>query len=147
MDSNPMPSFFWRAKSNLPKLIRFGIVGSVGAGINLTTYYAMTEILFLGANTGAIAAFCVAVTNNYLLNHQWTFSAENENRPVNLKLFMSYLFGNLIGLLVNLLVLNALIAIAGIRFHLVGQLLGISCGMMFNFVFAKKIVFSADLKR
>jgi putative flippase GtrA len=131
---------------SIPKLLRFGIVGSVGASINFAAYYAMTIVFSIGLNVSAIGAFGVAVISNYILNHQWTFSAENENRPVNVRQFTYYLLGNLVGLLVNLLVLNILVVIAGIQYHLVWQMLGIACGMLFNFVFAKRLVFPATVK-
>lgn len=134
-------------KINFPKFLRFGIVGSIGTGINFTVYYMMTEIASLSFNASAIGAFGVAVTSNYVLNHQWTFRAENGNRSVNLKQFTYYLLGNLVGLLVNLFVLNVLVAIAGIQHHLVWQMLGIACGMLFNFIFAKKLVFQIAAKQ
>lgn len=141
-----MPNLHKKIKRNIPKLMRFGIVGSVGTGINFAIYYAMTEVLLLGINVSALGAFCVAVISNYILNHQWTFRSENENRPVNLKQFTYYLLGNLVGLLVNLIVLNVLVVIVGIQHHLYWQMLGIICGMLFNFVFAKRLVFPATVK-
>lgn len=136
-----------RVKRNIPKLLRFGVVGLVGTSINFLVYYAMTEFASISLNISAIGAFCVAVSSNYIFNHQWTFRVENENRRVNLKQFIHYFLGNLVGLLVNLFLLNILVAIAGIQFHLFWQMLGIACGMMFNFVFAKRIVFPAVNKQ
>lgn len=130
-----------RVKRNIPRLIRFGLVGTLGAAINFSAYFAMMKFTSLGINLSSIYAFGVAVINNYIFNHCWTFAAENENNPINRIQFMYYVFGNIIGLIVNLLVLNALVATVGIDFHLEGQLFGIACGMTFNFLFAKIIVF------
>lgn len=132
---------------HFPKIFRFGVVGSIGTSINFAVYYAMTEIATLGINASAIGAFGVAVISNYVLNHQWTFCVENENRPVNFKQFTYYLLGNLAGLLVNLSVLNGLVAMVGVRHHLAWQMLGIACGMIFNFIFAKKLVFKVVAKQ
>ena len=131
-----------RVKRNMPQLLRFCVVGTLGAAINFAIYTAVMKFTSLGINISAIAAFGVAVTNNYIINHRWTFSAVNESNPLNRTQFTYYVLGNVVGLLVNLLVLNAVVTFAGIRFHLIGQLLGIVCGMMFNFVFAKKVVFT-----
>ena len=130
-----------RVKRNMPKLLRFGVVGTLGASINFAVYTAVMEFTSLGINISAIAAFGVAVINNYIINHRWTFARENESNPINRTQFAHYVVGNVVGLLVNLIVLNIIVTFTGIRFHLIGQLFGISCGMMFNFVFAKKIVF------
>jgi putative flippase GtrA len=136
-----MFSFYSHLKIDFTKVLRFGIVGSIGTVINFTVYYVMAEIATLGLNVSAIAAFSVAVTINYAINHQWTFRAENGNHPLNLRQFTYYLLGNLVGLLVNLFVLNVLVAIIGIQYHLVWQMLGIACGMVFNFAFAMIVVF------
>lgn len=130
-----------RIRRNMPKPLRFGLVGTVGAAINFAVYFVATTYISLGINMSAVAAFCVAVANNYVLNHRWTFAAENENRPVNRVQFTYYVLGNVMGLGGNLIVLNVLVALAGREFHLMGQLLGIAFGMVFNFIFAKKIVF------
>lgn len=136
--------FFWminKLRRNFNNLLRFSIVGGLGTAINLSFYYMSYELVHLGINASSILAFMAAVIHNYVLNHLWTFEIENKNRPVSIKLFFYYLIGNMQGLLINLMVLNAFVAFAGIRFHLIGQLLGIFFGMMSNYIYAKKIVF------
>mgnify|MGYP000205657716 CR=1 FL=1 len=128
-------------RENSSKLLKFSLVGLIGTGINFLTYYAITEMIGLNLNVGAIGAFCVAITSNYILNHEWTFSIENHGRPINFMQFTYYIAGNLVGLGVNLLVLNILVALAGTTYHLIWQAIGIFSGMIFNFLFAKKLVF------
>ena len=128
-------------KQNMQKLLRFGLVGLVGTVINFSVYWVTLIHTPLGVNMSAIVAFGVAVTNNYILNHSWTFARENEKKPINQFQFSKYFLGNILGLSVNLLVLNTLIVLIGVKFHFIGQLLGIACGMLFNFIIAKKIVF------
>lgn len=130
-----------RIKRNLPKLIRFGCVGSLGALINFATYYVLVEFLHASVNIGAIGAFGVAVSNNYVLNHFWTFAAENERNPLNVRQYVYYFAGNLLGLGINLAVLNLVILNFGMEAHLPGQGAGILCGMLANFVVAKKLIF------
>lgn len=129
-------------KRNIPKLVRFGVVGFLGTIINLTTYYAMTEIASIDFILGAILSFFIAVSSNYIFNHLWTFKVENGDKRPNVKQFSYYLLGNMVGLSVNIFILKSLITFAGVQFHLVWQLIGISSGMIFNFIFAKKIVFT-----
>lgn len=135
-------TLFKRIKRNIPKLFRFGVVGLVGAAINFFVYFVASEIVHLGVNMSAICAFCVAVSNNYVLNHLWTFRAENELNPVNFRQFAYYLLGNIQGLIINLVVLNLVVILAGINYHFWGQALGILLGMLSNFIFAKKLVFN-----
>lgn len=135
-----------RIKINMPRLLRFGLVGILGAVINFAIYSGVMKFTTLGINVSSIAAFCVAVINNYIINHSWTFAAENHNNPINRTQFTYYVLGNLIGLSANLLVLNTIVAMVGIEFHIIGQLLGIACGMIFSFFFAKKVVFSSVVR-
>jgi putative flippase GtrA len=136
-----MQKMNWNIKRNLPKLIRFGMVGSVGAGINFAAYYFAFEYAHFGVNLSAVTAFCIAVINNYVLNHIWTFRAENGSRTVNLRQFAYYLVGNIQGLMINLVILNLVVMAAGEQYHFFGQALGIMFGMLSNFIFAKKLVF------
>lgn len=133
-----------RIKRNIPKLVRFGVVGSIGATINFATYYVAYEFAHLGVSLSAISAFCIAVVNNYVLNHVWTFRAESGGNSINLRQFAYYLVGNTQGLVINLVVLNLVVFIAGVKFHLFGQALGILFGMLSNFIFAKKFVFTKN---
>lgn len=139
-----MHLIYGRIKRNIPKLMRFGIVGTIGAAINFTVYYTAFEFVHMGMNLSAIFAFCIAVVNNYMLNHLWTFRVENGNNAVNFKQFVYYLIGNIQGLAINLVVLNLVVSFAGVQFNLLGQMLGIILGMLSNFVFAKKIVFTKN---
>jgi putative flippase GtrA len=134
-----------KIKRNLQKLIRFAVVGSTGALINFSVYYLAVEYLNFSVNLSAIIAFFVSVVNNYILNHSWTFSVENNGNPINFKQFLYYIIGNLQGLTINLIVLNITVYYLGLDSHLLGQILGVISGMGVNFIFAKKIVFSEKL--
>ena len=137
-------TFHKRIKRNIPKLFQFGIVGSVGAVINLTVYFIASDIFHLNLNMSAISAFFVAVSNNYVLNHLWTFKDESNNDAVSFHEFTYYFFGNIFGLIINLVVLNIVVSYVGVNNHFFGQALGIFMGMLSNFIFAKKIVFNKN---
>jgi putative flippase GtrA len=131
---------------NLLTVLRFALVGMFGTVINFAIYSSVMKFTTLGINVSAIAAFFVAVINNYIINHKWTFAAENYCNPINRAQFTYYVLGNLIGLFTNLLTLNIFVATFGMKFHIIGQLLGILFGMIFNFYFVKKIVFTNALR-
>lgn len=132
---------------DMPKIFRFGLVGSLGTIINFSVYWLFVTFTSLGINQSAIAAFGVAIINNYVLNHSWTFRKETEGRPINLYQFIKYVFGNISGLGINLIVLNVINTLMGFKFHFIGQLLGIASGMLFNFAVAKTIVFTRTEQR
>ena len=90
-----------RIKRNLPKLMKFGCVGALGAVVNFSAYFIAVEYAHAPVNVAAILAFCVAVTHNYLINHSWTFRAENQQNPVNARQYTYYFIGNLIGLAIK----------------------------------------------
>ena len=134
-------TFFNRVKRNTPKLFRFSIVGSLGTAVNIVIYYLTSVNMHLNVNISAFYAFSVAVSCNYLLNHLWTFKAENENNAVNVRQFIYYILSNINSLFISLAVLNIVVVFAGIDYHIWGQVSGILVGMSSNFFFAKKFVF------
>lgn len=55
------------------QLVRFAMVGASGYVVNLVTFTLLVTQAGVGYRTGATGAFLVAVTNNFLWNHRWTF--------------------------------------------------------------------------
>ena len=64
-----------REPANWVQLFKFGVVGATGYVVNLVVFAALVEGLGVHHIPGAVGAFCVAVTNNFLLNRHWTFDA------------------------------------------------------------------------
>ena len=62
------------------QLLRFCLVGASGYVVNLAIFYVFTEPLGTGHRAAAVAAFLVAVTNNFVWNRRWTFAA-HEGHP------------------------------------------------------------------
>jgi len=120
--------------------LRFCVVGFVGTASNLLVFYLISK--FFNINIAAISAFAFAVTQNYLLNHSWSFRLHDTGKPT-IKSYSRYIFVNLFGLALNLLILNLLVRIG---FNaLIAQAVGVVAGMFFNyagsylFVFARKV--------
>ena len=57
------------------QLLRFCLVGASGYIVNLAVFFAFTEPLGTNHRVAAVAAFLVAVTNNFHWNRHWTFDA------------------------------------------------------------------------
>lgn len=66
-------------RANLAQLLRFAVVGGSGYVVNLIVFAIATA---LGAHhlMAAVAAFLVAVSNNFVLNRRWTFRARAGDR-------------------------------------------------------------------
>jgi putative flippase GtrA len=65
---------------NWMQLGRFAAVGSAGYALNLACFYVAVGLLGFDHLIGAIAAFAMAVTNNFMWNRHWTFEANSGNR-------------------------------------------------------------------
>jgi len=64
-----------RVPANWLQLGRFAAVGSSGVVVNLAVFAAAHGAAGLGTAAAAVAAWLVAVTNNFAWNRHWTFQA------------------------------------------------------------------------
>jgi len=98
-------------RANWTQLARFAIVGASGYIINLAVFSALVEdgTHYLPA---AACAFCVAVTNNFLLNRYWTFKATHVTAAVQAPRFLVVSLG---ALALNLVALHVLISVFALQ--------------------------------
>jgi putative flippase GtrA len=119
------------------QLLKFGLVGGSGYLINLAVFALLTG---LGVHhvIAAIGAFCVAVTNNFLLNRYWTFGPGEGPAHFQAARFFTV---SLASLGLNIAVLELLISN-----HLTGELtaqaIAVAVAMPFNFLGNKLWTFS-----
>lgn len=66
-----------RRPANWLQLVRFGIVGAVGFIVNLGVYALFVHPIGVDYHVAAVAAWMVAVANNFILNRHWTFEARD----------------------------------------------------------------------
>jgi dolichol-phosphate mannosyltransferase len=66
-----------RRPANWLQLVRFGVVGAVGFIVNLAVYALFVHPLGVDYHVAAVAAWLVAVVNNFVLNRHWTFDARD----------------------------------------------------------------------
>lgn len=62
-----------RVSSNWRQLVRFGVVGGSGFVVNLLVFYVLVHPGGFDYRLANIAAYLVAVTNNFAWNRVWTF--------------------------------------------------------------------------
>jgi dolichol-phosphate mannosyltransferase len=66
-----------RKPSNWLQLIRFATVGATGYIMNLAVFTLLVHAASVDYKAAAVAAFFVALTNNFVWNRAWTFGASN----------------------------------------------------------------------
>ena len=116
------PASWWQ-------LAKFGLVGGVGYLINLVVFALLTGF---GVHhvIAAIGAFCVAVTNNFVMNRYWTFGPGEGPAHFQAARFFTV---SLASLGLNIAVLELLISN-----HLTGELaaqaIAVAVAMPFNFL-------------
>src|SRR5436190_3065663 len=62
-----------RRPANWIQLFKFGLVGGTGYLINIVAFALLVEGAGVHHIVAAVLSFCVAVTNNFVLNRAWTF--------------------------------------------------------------------------
>jgi putative flippase GtrA len=112
------------------QLLKFGVVGGVGYLINLAVFALLIDGFGVHHALAAVGAFCVAVTNNFLLNRYWTFDPGEGPMHFQAARFFTV---SLASLGLNLAVLELLIS-----HHVVGELpaqaIAVAVAMPFNFL-------------
>ena len=119
-----------RRPASWVQLVKFGLVGGSGYLINLAVFAVLTETLGLHHVLAAIGAFCVAVTNNFLLNRHWTFAAGDGHAGFQAMRFFAV---SVAALTINLVALEALVSQASLG-DLPAQAIAVSIAMPFNFL-------------
>ena len=112
------------------QLVKFGLVGGSGYLINLAVFAVLTETLGVHHVLAAIGAFCVAVTNNFLLNRHWTFAAGDGHAGFQAMRFFAV---STVSLAINLMALEVLVVAAGMG-DLLAQAIAVAIAMPFNFL-------------
>jgi dolichol-phosphate mannosyltransferase len=137
----------WKVKkapggeTGLDQLIKFSITGGLGTVTNLLIFFLCADIFKLPEIPVSIGCFLIAGAQNYIINHKWSFSADMQGVALSFKRYFLFLSGSLIGLTVNIIVMKSMIMYFNLPYKFIAQACGIAAGMIFNFIFSKKLVF------
>ena len=119
-----------RKPDNWVQLFKFGLVGASGYVVNLLVFALLTGAADLHHIPAAIGAFCIAVTNNFAWNREWTFRAGEGHPGFQAARFFAV---SLVGLGFNLVVLELFVSVADLA-ELPAQALAVALAMPVNFV-------------
>jgi len=95
--------------------IKYSIVGTSGAIVDLTALYLLVELAGINVYVAAVFSFILAVINNFLLNKFWTFNDKNPNYS---KQFIKFLSVSIFGLMLTLSFMYLFIDVVGIWYML-----------------------------
>jgi putative flippase GtrA len=129
-----------RKPENWVQVFKFGVVGGSGYVINLIVFAVLTEALGIHHIAAAVLSFCVAVSNNFLLNRHWTFQATEGHAGFQAARFFTV---SLLALGVNLIFLYLLVDVASAP-ELPAQAVAVAAAMPFNFLGNKLWTFGVD---
>ncbi|PTE19718.1 GtrA family protein, partial [Cereibacter changlensis JA139] len=62
------------------ELLRFGLVSTLGLGVDLLVAYGLAALLEISLPLAALAGFLAGAALNYALHHLWTFRAVPRRR-------------------------------------------------------------------
>ena len=122
-----------RKPGNWLQLFHFAVVGGSGYVVNLIVFTLLTGPGGINHLLAAVGAFAVAVSNNFLLNRHWTFrhqGAKDAHAGFQAARFFTV---SLVGLAVNLVVLELLVTSAGLP-ELLSQAVAVLVATPVNFV-------------
>ncbi len=119
-----------RRPANWLQLVRFGLVGGVGFAVNLAVYALFVHSAGVDYHVAAVAAWLVAVINNFALNRRWTFDARGGRAHFQA---IRFFVVSLVALGVSLLLLTLFVEGAGIA-KVPAQALAVAASMPLNFL-------------
>lgn len=119
-----------RRPANWLQLVRFGLVGGVGFFVNLAVYTLLVHSIGVDYRAASVAAWLVAVCNNFVLNRHWTFDASAERAHAQA---VRFLLVSLVAEIFSLLILTALVQGAGLA-KVPAQALAVAASMPLNFL-------------
>jgi putative flippase GtrA len=123
------------------EFIKFGITGGLGTITNLLIFFLLADLLKLPVIPVSIFCFVIAGTQNYFLNHLWSFREYTGKTPVSVIKWLSFLSGSLLGLGINIGVMYTIVSNFTLPWKFIAQACGIAAGMVFNFLISKFIIF------
>ncbi len=116
------------------KLLEFALVGGSGTVLNLGLFYLLVDRGRANPSAAAVLCFLVAVTSNYLLNHIWTFRAQIGAEKLSVRRYLRFAAVSVVGLGVNVGVLNLALALFHPTWKVLGQAAGVACGALTNYL-------------
>lgn len=127
------------------QFLRFALVGCAGFLVDAAV---LSAVLFLGADhyTGRIVSYLAAATSTWVLNRNYTFSAQRDARLLGE--WGRFLAANAVGGLINWSTYALLVSVSAVVFAhpIIGVAAGSVAGLVVNFTLSRRFVFGTETK-
>ncbi|MDR1784950.1 MAG: glycosyltransferase family 2 protein [Spirochaetaceae bacterium] len=127
--------------TGVDQFVKFALTGGLGTVTNLALFFLAADLAKLPEIPVSIGCFMVAGTQNYLINHLWSFRKYTGKTPPSIRKWALFIGSSSLGLGVNILVMTSLLARVNLPFKFIAQGCGILAGMVINFILSKLVVF------
>ena len=124
------------------QFLKFGIVGTVGFGVDALVLLFCMKTLGLGPYTGRLLSYLAAATVTWGLNRSFTFKEHKSRHKAHVQ-WARFVIVNLGGFVLNYGTYAALVAFVQLvaDYPVLGIAAGSLVGMFFNFGASKRLVF------
>ncbi|GHV36277.1 hypothetical protein AGMMS50268_29470 [Spirochaetia bacterium] len=128
-------------ESGIDQFVKFAITGGLGTVTNLAIFFVCVDKLSLSEIPVSIICFLIAGTQNYIINHKWSFVQNMAYKKLSIKTWAMFIGASLLGLAVNIIVLKIVLSHFIFPFKFIAQGCGILAGMAINFIVSKLVIF------
>jgi len=135
---------YTRARTMLPEVLKFGIVGGIGSVVDLGGTAVLHSEYHVGPLVSKAVAVTLATVVTYLGSRFWTFK-ERENQPARREAVL-FIVLNVVGLLIAEAVIGFVTYVLGLHGKIefnAASVLGTGLGTIFRFYAYRKWVFLA----
>jgi dolichol-phosphate mannosyltransferase len=142
----------WKIKKNtgvnniIDQFFKFAITGGLGTVTNLLIFFLCADLSKLSEIPVSIGCFMIAATQNYIINHKWSFKQNNYAEKLSIKKWLLFICGSLLGLVINIMVMKFMLMHFDLPWKFIAQACGIAAGMVFNFFVSKFVIFKRRKK-
>lgn len=126
-------------KADFFRMIKFLIVGVIGAGINTGFLWILTDLAGLYYLFSSVVAIEIAIMMQFMMNDRWTF---RDRKTTDAGQFIKRIFKSNLwrsgGLAVNVGVLYLFTAYIGV-YYLLSNIFGIVCAFSLNYILESRL--------
>jgi len=115
-----------------PRLVKFGIVGASGVGVNVGVLYLFTEFARIPYFIASLIAIELSILSNFTINLLWTWRDRSEEGTLSRKIVRYHIGAGATAFLGNYLILLALTEFFGMH-YMISNLIGIAVGTFSNY--------------
>jgi len=139
-----LPSRVEALKADFFRMIKFSIVGVIGAGINTGFLWILTDFAGLYYLFSSVVAIEIAIMMQFMMNDRWTFKDRKTNDVGQfIKRILKSNLWRSGGLSVNVGVLYLFTAYIGV-YYLLSNIFGIICAFSLNYILESRLTWGIE---